>query len=359
MDLTWVSCVATTGEVIAELPGLRVTDSLQQIIGAYSTISATLPIVDGVTPEWEAATEPNAAYLVLLADGLPVDGYIITKHEATEGDEVTLSLASVTAQFDRRYVGDKTYTATNASAIISDLVTTYIADSLPITLSTTASAQVVDREYKDADDKSVYSVLTELSAIDGGPEWAVQWLKSVVSSRVVYRPVLVVADRLGTVPFTGLAPGVTFDMPGAVTGIQFVKDYGSGQGANIVKAVSTAQADVRPESPNVSDIPTGQLKSEYRFTPSTSITSVPTLTAHATAALARMRNGSQAWVLTVNAAEGPQFGVDWWLGDVVALAIAPGATTRWPAGLTVLLRVVGCKWSTEGNPTYEPIVVPL
>ena len=94
MDLTWLGCAATTGEVIAELPGLVVTGALQQVIGAYSTLSATLPITDGVSPDWVAATEPNGSYLVLLADGEPVDGYLVTKRDSTDGDTVALGLAN-------------------------------------------------------------------------------------------------------------------------------------------------------------------------------------------------------------------------------------------------------------------------
>lgn len=359
MELTWVACAATTGEVIAELPGLTVSGALQQIINAYSTLSASLPIVDGVSSDWEAATEPNGAYLVMLADGAPVDGYLVTKRESTEGDSVTLGLASVTAYFDRRYVGDVTYTDEDQNAIITDLVETYIADSLPITVDATASDYARDRPYLDASDKTVYSVLRELSDDANGPEWAVRWEQSTLGDKVTYVPVLVVADRLGIEPATGLAPAVTFDLPGAISAIQYAEDFGAGQGANVVRAVSTAQADVRPESPDQENVLPNQLRVEYRFTPSTSITNIDTLTSHAQAALARMEAGTREWVLSLNADSAPKFGDDWWLGDTVALAIAPGATARWPLGVTVLYRVVGAKWSTSNTPTVEPIVIPL
>lgn len=359
VELTWVSCVATTGEVIAELPGLEPGGALQQLIGAYSTLSATLPIVDGVSPDWVAATEPNAAYLVLLADDVPVDGYLVTKRESTKGDAVTLGLASITAYFERRFVGDVEYVDEDQNAIIADLVETYIADSLPITVDASASAVTRDRMYEDKSDKTIYSVLSELSDVLDGPEWAVRWEQSTLGDRVTYVPVLVVADRLGVEPFPGLAPAVTFDLPGSVASVQFVEDFGTGQGANVVRAVSTPDGEERPESPDVEDVPAGQLRVEHRFTPSTSITSIDTLTEHAQAALARMSGGTVAWVISLDAGTAPQFGTDWWLGDTVALTIAAGSTARWPAGLTVLVRVVGCKWTISNTPTCEPIVIPI
>jgi hypothetical protein len=359
MDLTWLGCAATTGEVIAELPGLVVTGALQQVIGAYSTLSATLPIADGVSPDWVAATEPNGSYLVLLADGEPVDGYLVTKRDSTDGDTVALGLASVTAYFDRRFVGDEDYSATDQCSIVEDLVTTYVADSLPITVEASASAFTRDRTYFDNEDKTVYSVLTELSDVLDGPEFAVRWQVSTVGVRVAYVPVLVVADRLGVEPFPGLAPAVTFDLPGSVSAVQWAEDYSVGQGANVVRATSTADGDTRPESPDQVDVGPNQLRCEYRFTPSTSITDTATLTTHAQAALSRLVGGSNEWVITLDADSAPRFGVDWWLGDTVALSIAPGNTSRWPDGLTQLFRVVGCKWTTSNTPTLEPIVSPL
>lgn len=359
MELTWLGCAATTGEVVAELPGLAVSGSLQQIINGYSSLSATLPIVDGVSPDWLAATEPNAAYLVLLADGEPVDGYLVLKRESTEGDSVSLGLASVTAYFDRRFVGDESYTNTDQNAIVADVVNTYVADSLAISVDAAASAQVRTRPYTDSDDKSVLSVLRELSDDQDGPEWAVRWERGTLGDRVTYRPVLIVSDLLGVEPLPGLAPAVTFDFPGAVSGIKFVEDFGSGQGANVVRAVSSAQADERPESPDQVDIPTGQLRLDARITPSTSITDVDTLTSHARAALVRMRDGARGWVISLNADTAPRFGADWWLGDVVRLSVAAGSTARWPGGASALFRVVGCNWNPSNTPSVEPIVIPL
>lgn len=359
VELTWLACAATTGEVIAELPGLTVSGALQQVVNAYSTASAVLPIVDGAPPEWLAATEPNAAYLVLLADGEPVDGYLVTKRDSSEDDVVTLGLASVTAYFDRRFVGDETFTGAEPTQIVADLVETYVADSLPIIVEAAASDYSLNRTYRDADDKSVLSVVNEISALRHGPEWAVQWRQSTLGDRVTYVPVLIVADRLGVEPLDGLSPAVTFDLPGAVAAIQYAEDYASGQGANVVRAVSTVQANQRPESPDQIDIPTGHLRVEARVQPATSMTSVSELTDHAESALERMREGAQEWVITLNAETAPRFGLDWWLGDVISVVVAPGSTARWPHGFTRLFRVAGCKWTIANTPTVEPIVIPL
>lgn len=322
--LSWVSTDARTGVVIADLPGLAVT-TVKRSIGRYEPASAALPLP--TAPEnWLLATRHGGANLILLSDGVPIWGGMVTQRPRSSGDVLPLSLATIESYLDRRYVGDVTYAGVGQNDIVADLIARYVATGphggIPIRVqyATSGAGQVRDHAYTDASDKTVYAALTELSALIGGPEWTIEWEHLTSPER--YTPVLYVGDRIGRAVTPGLAPAATFEMPGCVIDATLVEDYSAGKGANSVTAVSTATVDVRPQSPvQIPTVDDGRPTFETRFTPSTSITLVSTLTAHAQAALATLAPGGRALALSAAVEKAPPLGIDWALGDDVGYDI--------------------------------------
>lgn len=350
MSLSWVACSAVDGRLIVDLPDLDIA-TVSVFIGAYTTTQGTLPIPTA-PDEWELATLHGGAFLVLLDDPgdgtspVPVWGGLVLRRERTLGDEADLSVASIEAYLDRRFVGDRDFTNTSQTQIVRLLVEE-TATRFPIRVqastSTTLRTRSGDDGYKDAADKTLLSVLSELSGVIGGPEWTVGWESGTTAGGVrTYTPVLYVADRIGSSPVAGMGPSVTFEAPGPVVDVRFVEDFGSSKGATKVMAVSTASADARPQSPWQSSSDVLRPPFEHRFTPSTSISQVSTLTEHAQAALVRMADGAQSLTLTAVMQDAPRLGRDWFIGDDVGYQITAPA---FPRGLVGTARCLG--WSID------------
>jgi len=322
-ELTWVATDLKTGGLLADLPDLMV-DSVKATLGRYESATASLPLP--TAPEnWQRATLEGASVLNLLSDGLPVWGGMVTEPNLSEADTVDLSMATLEAYLDRRYVGDETFVGVGQNVIVKMLVEKYAVlgenGGVPfrVQFTTAGNGALRDRTYMDADDKTLYSVLSDLMGVDGGPEWTVGWEWQHNPERIT--PVLYVGDRIGAAVPAGLGPASTFEMPGCVSSFVLARSYANGRGANSVMAVSTASADVRPQSPRQLSTDTTRPTFEYRYTPSTSITEVSTLTDHAVAALAILANGSAVIALSAEVSSAPVLGVDWSIGDDIGFSI--------------------------------------
>ncbi len=363
-DLAWVATDARTGRVLAELPDLEVR-SVSRTIGTYTSTTATLPLA-GAPANWLRATLPRAAALVLLVDGRPVWGGDVTRRDRDNGDAITLSLASFEAYLDLRYVGGVRYTGVGQNLVVADLVDRYVVDTTadagrPLRVEVLdGPGSTRDRWYDDGDDKTVLSVLQELSGVVGGPEWTVVWEHRTGPER--YTPVLQVGSRVGRAVPAGLGPAATFDLPGSVTATRLVEDWAHGRGATSVVAVSTADGDLRPQSrPRRSGDPERPLV-EYRWTPSTSITTTAVLEEHAARALAALSRGSVALELTADLSAAPTLGRDWDAGDDVGYVIGGvdqhGHETvpAFPGGLSGTARAIGWTLELDGSPTVTPVL---
>lgn len=323
--LSWLSVETKTGLVIADLPDLSV-ESVKSSLGRYESCPMSLPLP--TAPEsWERAVLPLGANMILLQDGEPVWGGMVTEVPRTEGDTLEIPTATIESYFDRRYVGDETFTQMGQNDILVYLVNKYAADGpnggIPIRVEVVngGAGQLRDHTYKDVDDKTLYSVLTDMAGWDGGPQWTVGWEHQSDPER--YTPVFYVGDRIGTTVTAGLAPAATFEMPGPVTQFQRLTSYASGKGANAVKATSSSDGDVRPESDLIVTPDPDRPTVELRFTPSTSITDTVTLNGYATAAAKAVAAGTVS--LSLSAAIGakgcPKLGLDWWIGDDIGFSI--------------------------------------
>ena len=407
MALSWVSTDMRTGRIIADLPDLGV-DRVSVVLGTYTTTLASLPIVTqwdtsqgwpvlrgaGAPENWERATLEGATVMVLLDDSvsgdpLPEWGGYVTVHDRGSGNTVEMALATLEAALDRFYVTeDVAYEGIGQNAIVADLIDRFV--DLPIRVAYTEPGTLRDRTYERAADKTIFSVLTELAGVDGGPEWTIGWEWQHDPERIT--PVLYVGSRVGASPREGLGPNAWFEMPGSVTEVSLRRDYSAGKGATDVMAVSTASADARPESPRQIVADSDRPAFQHRFTPSTSITNVSTLTAHAAKTLAGMKDGARALSLTAAISAAPRLGADWSIGDDVGYRIGGliddprtevrddlwselwtetfGVTGRvkvnpdgkpsvpaFPRGLEGVARAVGWEMSLAGVQTITPILV--
>lgn len=309
--------------------------------------------MDSAPRNWITATEKKAATVICLADdgSTPLWGGWIINRTTDETDFIQLDLATIESYFDGRYVGDETFTGMDQNLIVQYLVNKYAggADGIPIRVQIVGAAGVArDHSWLDSGDKTLYSVLGELSGLIGGPEWTVGW--EVVNN--LYTPVLYVGTRIGNAVSPGLGPNATFNLPGPVSKAKLVESYSSGQGANNVMATSSGAAGARPQSP--AQIPAGgygnRPRIDYRWSPGTSITTVSDLTTHAQRALGAMKDGSTALTITAARLEAPQIGQDFGIGDDVGFDLT---TKAWSTGLKGTARIIG--WQLDDN-TITPIL---
>jgi hypothetical protein len=318
--------------------------------------------MDGAPSNWRQATRKGAVFLVALDEAdvnnvrRPLWGGLITKRQRKVGAGVQVSLVTAEGYFDRVYVGDETYTAKPQNLLVKDLVEKYAKTGakrgLPLRVEIIGgNGAPRDRTgkdaYADAGDKTLYSVLTELSGIIGGPEWTVrwEWVDGATLGLVVS-----VGDRVGAPAPAGLNPAAQFYLPGSVTDAELIEGFGDKEGANDVMAVSSGTGAARPQSPHQTNTADLRPRFEYRWTPSTSITDIGTLTAHAQRALGAMQNGSVALTLTADRQEAPQLGKDWFLGDDIGFDIT---AQEFPDGISGTARAVG--WEITDT-TITPLV---
>ncbi len=352
MTLSYISVDINTGAILADLPDLTMQGPMPRTLMRYESQTAKIPL-DSAPANWRTATREYAAVIICLADDTvtPLWGGVITERTTDETDDVTLSLTTIEAYMDRRYVGNQTFTNTDQNYIVQMLVDWYAGPpvGIPIRVQIVGPAgQLRTRNYLDTDDKTLYAVLSELTAVIGGPEWTIGW--ECVNN--LYTPVLYVGNRIGAAVTPGLGANAVFNMPGPVTKAKLVESYTSGNGANDVMATSSGTGNARPQSPRVEPNAgyIGRPIIEARFTPSTSITDVATLTAHAQSAVAVTQNGTMALTISAARQDAPMLGTDWNLGDDIGYDLTAKA---WPNGLTGTARAIG--WQLDDN-TITPIL---
>lgn len=365
--LSWVSVNANIGSIIADLPTLKVDGALKQTLMRYESQTASLPTWDisdeekngWPPPNWLTATREGAVFLVALGEpeeneprGQPLWGGMVVRRTRGAGKGVKMSLVTAEAYFDRVYIGDE-----NLIGIPQNLIVQYLAEvyakagtkrGLPLRVEVIGTNGVArDQPFADTEDKTLYSALSDLSGLLGGPEWTVRW-EWVDEQQLGI--VLTVSDRIGATPPAGLDPAAQFYLPGSVKDAELVEGYGASEGANDVMAVSSGVEGARPQSPHQTNEADLRPRFEYRYTPSTNIKDVDTLTSHAQRALAAMKDGVLALTLTADREEAPRLGRDWGIGDDIGFHIeAP----EFPGGLTGTARCVG--WELTDT-TVTPLI---
>lgn len=301
----------TNGVVLAEFPDLQLS-KLSYRFEETTSETVMLPWRN-IPSNWGEATVPYGTAILLVRGSTVLWGGIVVKRERTlQGEGLSLTVVTVEHYLDSVYVKDHVYSNRDQCEIVKDLVSTTL-EGHRFTLLVEASGSSVrrDRTYEESSDKTLLSVLQELSNVQNGPEWCTSW--RAVDGR--YMPVLTVADRIGSV-----TPVTTFD-ESVMTSFKIVEDYTSGYGANMVWAVgSTTDEDQLRSDVMVADQSYRPVV-EHVVRPSSSITQKETLNAHASASLRQLRDGTNTMSMTLSLLAAPIVYEEWRPGDVVAWTV--------------------------------------
>lgn len=335
----------TSGIVLAEFSDLQVS-KLSYRFEETTSETALIPWRN-IPSNWDEATVPYGTAILLARGSTVLWGGIVVKRERTlQGSGLSLTLVTVEHYFDRVYVGNHTYSNRDQCEIVKDLVSSTLKDHRFI-LSIEESPSPIrrDRTYEADSNKTLLSVLQELSNVQNGPEWCTSWQARDGG----YTPVLTVADRIGSV-----TPVTTFD-ESVMTSFKIVEDYTDGYGANMVWAVG----DTTGEDQLRSDVMVA--KQSYRpvvehvVRPSSSITQKETLNAHASSALRQLRDGTNTMSMTLSLLAAPIVYEEWRPGDVVAWTVADDSG-RFAGFSHGEARVVGYDIDFSGVWTITPVL---
>lgn len=304
-------------------------------IGQYGQATATVPLPPEVIKwsnspvgpmpksqldDWRNSTAPGSSILIALdEDSNPIWGGLIISRTTSEKPTADLAMVTLEGYFDRRYCGTANFTDIGQNTQVASLIDSFIADGvlpgLPIRVQALDGAGTVrTNSLLDSDDKTIYSVLQDMMSVSGGVEWTIGFERQASPNRIT--PVLFLGARVGSPAPAGLGPAVTFSLPGNVATASLVEDYSSGKGADRVTATSGQGPGRLQSPPQLSGDFENRLTFDYRWSPSTSITVVSTLVAHAQRALGILQNGSKAVALTVRRTEKtPKLNSEWFIGD--------------------------------------------
>lgn len=333
MPLQWLAVDLRSGEVLADLPDLDMGNGVTHTICQYDSTTVSFPVAGNATPpvNWLYATRRYGSMIVALDpdDFLPQWGGVVTQRRRVGGGAVQLSVSTPEAYLGRRYVRDRLqYPQVDRIQIGTDLLQRYIVDGaggrngLPLRIEADGLGALVDGDYKDTDDRTIYSVFQDL-----GFEWSIglEWQHN--PERITQ--VCYLSERIGA-EATALGPGITFDWPGNLASVEIVEDYSEGKGANDILSTSTGQGSVRPQSDHQSNVPSDMPTIEYRGSAGSNIVRRATLNAYAQAVLASMGPGAIGYSVTIsqNRPEAFQFG----LGDDIGLDISGPEFPEHPTG---------------------------
>ncbi|MDR6574364.1 hypothetical protein J2X60_003023 [Curtobacterium sp. 320] len=367
---SWLSVATLTGRVLAELPDFDCAQVSKQI-GAGTTASGNLPLTDDTPPEWPRAILEGGAALVLVDEdsGIPVWGGMIVHTNPDHTDKVPISLATYeTGYLSRRFVGDVDYDQTGAVDIAIDLLQRFVLTGsnggipMRIVVEGASRGVVTDQSYQDTSDKTVLSALQALSALDGGPEWTINW--ETLDSGQTYTPVFRISGTsLGTRVAAGHSASATFEIPGPVSSVSLDRDYTDGNGANDIMATSTASGASRPQSDHVVVPDPNRPTFEDRFTPDTGIDDLDDkLDSYARARAAQIAGGTLTLALTAAVENAPKLGVDWSEGDDIGYVV--GGLDRFdrdlvrafPGGISGVVRTAGWVLDLSGLEQVTPVL---
>lgn len=334
------------GTVLAELPDLQLT-RLSYRLEETTSETAMLPWHD-ICRNWDEATTPYQAAILLIRDETVLWGGIVVKRERSLASEgVTLTLATVEHYFDSLHVGNHSYANRDQCDIVKDLVASTIVDHrFGLMIEAAPSSIRRDRNYDAGSDKTLLSVLQELANVLNGPEWCTMW-RRLDDGR--YRPVLKVADHVGSSTVS-----TTFD-ESVMTSFVMTEDYTSGYGANWVLAVSTADAGERPQSDVMTVEQPDRPVVEYVFQPSSSITNKATLNAHAQSTLLQVADGTRSIKMGLSLLDAPMIYQEWQPGDLISWNIADerGFFAGFSKGFA---RIIGYEIDFTGVWTITPLL---
>lgn len=335
-----------SGVVLAEFPDLQVS-RLSYRFEEVTSGTVVLPWRN-VPSNWNEATVPYGTAILLVRGSTVLWGGIVVKRERTlQGEGLSLTLVTVEHYFDSVYVKDHTYSGWEQTWIVSDLVTSTLGGHrFMLDVETESSTVRRDRTYEESSDKTLLSVLQELSNVQDGPEWCTSWR---ADDGGTYVPVLTIADRIGS-----LTPVTTFD-ESVMTSFKVLEDYTAGYGANMVVAVGSTTGETQLRSDVMMVDQSYRPVVEHVVRPSSSITRKETLNAHASSALEQLQDGTNTVDMTLSLMAAPIVYEEWRPGDVVAWTVQDDAG-RFAGFDHGEARVVGYDIDFSGVWTITPVL---
>lgn len=302
----------TSGFVLAEFPDLQASKLSYRF--EETTSEPVLIPWRNIPSNWDEATIPYSTAILLTRGSTVLWGGIVVKRERTlQGNGLSLTLATVEHYLDSVYVKDHVYSNRDQCEIVKDLVSSTL-DGHRFMFSVEASPSRIrrDRTYEADSNKTLLSVIQELSNVQDGPEWCTSWR----DEGGVYLPVLTVADRIGSI-----APVTTFD-ESVMTSFRVLEDYTAGYGANVVWAVGGTTGEDQLRSDVMVAEQSYRPVVEHVVNASSSITQKETLNGHALSALQQLRDGTNTVDMTLSLMAAPIVYEEWKPGDVVEWLVA-------------------------------------
>lgn len=335
----------TSGIVLAEFSDLQVS-KLSYRFEEMVSETALIPWRN-IPSNWNEATIPYGTAILLTRGSTVLWGGIVVKRERTlRGEGLSLTLATVEHYLDSVYVKDHVYSNRDQCEIVKDLVSSTLKDHrFMLSIEASPSSIRRDRTYEESSDKTLLSVLQELSNVQNGPEWCTSWRNGDGG----YLPVLTVADRIGsTVPVT------TFD-ESVMTSFRVLEDYTTGYGANMVWAVGSTTGETRLRSDVMVAEQSYRPVVEHVVNASSSVMRKETLDGHASSALQQLRDGTNTVDMTLSLMAAPIVYEEWKPGDVVEWIVADddGRLAGFDHGES---RVVGYDIDFSGAWTITPVL---
>lgn len=335
----------TSGTVLAEFPDLQVS-KLSYRFEEITSETMLLPWRN-IPSNWDEATIPYGVAILLVRGSTVLWGGIVVKRERTlQGSGLSLTVATVEHYLDSVYVKDHVYLNRDQCEIVEGLVSSTLnGHRFMFSVETSPSRFRRDRTYEESSDKTLLSVLQELSNVQNGPEWCTSW--RIVGDR--YVPVLTVADRIGSV-----TPVTTFD-ESVMASFRVVEDYTNGYGANMVWAVGDTTGETQLRSDVMVAEQSYRPVVEHVVRPSSSIVQKETLNAHASASLRQLRDGTNTMSMTLSLLAAPIVYEEWRPGDMVAWTVSDdsGRFAGFDHGEA---RVVGYDIDFSGVWTITPVL---
>lgn len=342
----FVAVSLTNGGVLAEFPDLQVS-KLSYRFEEPTSETVELPWWN-IPSNWVEATVPYGTAILLLRGSTVLWGGIVVKRERTsQGEGLSLTLATVEHYLDSVYVKDHVYSGWEQTLIASDLVSSTLVDHrFMIGVEAKGSGIHRDRTYEKSSDKTLLSALQELSNVQDGPEWCTSWRADGSGG---YLPVLTIADRIGSV-----VPVTTFD-ESVMTSFRVLEDYTAGYGANMVVAVGADSGEGELRSDVMVADQSYRPVVERVVRQSSSIVLKDTLDAHAMSALSQLRDGTNTIDMTLSLMAAPVVYDEWRPGDMVAWTVADddGRFNGFAQGEA---RVVGYDIDFSGVWTITPVL---
>lgn len=296
----WAAYDPRTGVLIEELPGLRVTSSLSQIIGRGDSATVELPVTDRLPDRWELATAPGRVVIAGIVPpphgASPSDASVLwagwpDRREYGDGPVIKLRLQPPEELLARNYVPNLFFTQVADTTIMRSIGLDFAAAQFHGDVTVEAVGKLRDRtEYLDDADKTRLTAMQELMAVRDGPEFALTW-------RIDSAGRLCLVAR--TAPMLGRRSASILVSRSAWASIE---DYSEGKGATKFTGVSTRTGDTRVTSTYTASalIAGGYLQIERRWQPDTSATNPDTIASYVTAAYTAQQYGTQAYTVSMH-----------------------------------------------------------